>query len=136
MRNAQLPESFVTDGTREAVQLEEVCASDNIHIQVSTGVAAAQAYAVLGHVMSLVGGLCSMCCSLLLPSLFYLVLHKDDLTLLRKCGTVAVLATGLALLLLIVTQNFSALAAPHSTSTGRSCLWSMQLAHKWEHHAT
>ena len=68
--------------------------------------------------MSLVGGLCSMCCSLLLPSLFYLVLHREELTLMRTCATVAVLAAGLALLVLIVTQNFSALVAPHPTSTG------------------
>ena len=77
-----------------------------------------QASAVLGNVMSLVGGFCSMCCSLLLPSLFYLVLHRDDLTLIRKCGTVAVLATGVAMLVLIVVQNFSALTAPDSKSTG------------------
>ncbi|KAK9806857.1 hypothetical protein WJX72_005136 [[Myrmecia] bisecta] len=63
------------------------------------------AYNVLGNAMSLVGGVCSMCTSLLLPSLFYLILHWKELPQWRRAGVVLVLAIGLALLLLIVGQN-------------------------------
>lgn len=87
-------------------------------MQDSRGDMCLQAYAVLGNVMSLVGGLCSMCCSLLLPSLFYLVLHRHDLTLLRKCGIACVLMSGVALLVLIVYQNFATLAGAHQAVTG------------------
>ena len=70
--------------------------------------------------MSLVGGLCSMCCSLLLPSLFYLILYKEDLSLLKKCGVVLLLLCGVALLLLIVVQNVQDLLGPsHVSATGK-----------------
>lgn len=78
---------------------------------------ALQAFAVLGNVMSLVGGMCSMCCSLLLPSLFYLILYKQDLSLLKKCGVVVLLLCGVALLVLIVVQNIQDLFAPTQVST-------------------
>ena len=78
---------------------------------------ALQAFAVLGNVMSLVGGMCSMCCSLLLPSLFYLILYKEDLSLLKKCGVVVLLLCGVALLVLIVVQNIQDLFAPTQVST-------------------
>ncbi len=72
---------------------------------------------MLGNVMSLVGGMCSMCCSLLLPSLFYLILYKQDLSLLKKCGVVVLLLCGVALLVLIVVQNIQDLFAPTQVST-------------------
>lgn len=75
-----------------------------------------QAFAVLGNVMSLVGGMCSMCCSLLLPSLFYLILYKEELSLTRQCGVLLLLLCGVALLLLIVVQNFQDLLKPHHAS--------------------
>lgn len=76
-------------------------------------VALLQAFAVLGNVMSLVGGMCSMCCSLLLPSLFYLILYKHELSLTHKCGVVLLLLCGVALLLLIVVQNLQDLLTSH-----------------------
>ena len=79
-----------------------------------------QAFAVLGNVMSLVGGMCSMCCSLLLPSLFYLILYKDELTCARQCGVVLLLLCGVALLLLIVVQNVQDLLRPlHAAITSK-----------------
>ena len=45
-----------------------------------------QAYAVLGNVMSLVGGFASISCSLLMPSLFYLILFWKELSQLRRTG--------------------------------------------------
>lgn len=78
-----------------------------------------QAYAALGNVMSLVGGLCSMCCSLLLPALFYLVSHRHDLTTLRKWVIGCVMASAVALLVLIAYQNFAALTGAHQASTGK-----------------
>lgn len=77
---------------------------------------ALQAFAVLGNVMSLVGGMCSMCCSLLLPSLFYLILYKEDLSWVKKCGVVVLLLCGVALLVLIVVQNIQDLFAPTQVS--------------------
>ena len=87
---------------------------------------ALQAFAVLGNVMSLVGGMCSMCCSLLLPSLFYLILYKEDLSLLKKCGVVVLLLCGVALLVLIVVQNIQDLFAPSQVSAaGMQIEWHM-----------
>ena len=62
--------------------------------------------------MSLVGGMCSMCCSLLLPSLFYLILYKEELGLMRMLGVATLLLCGVALLLLIVVQNVQDLLGP------------------------
>ena len=76
-----------------------------------------QAFAVLGNVMSLVGGMCSMCCSLLLPSLFYLILYKEELGVLRKAGVVLLLLCGVALLLLIVWQNIQDLLGPSQATS-------------------
>ena len=76
-------------------------------------IACLQAFAVLGNVMSLVGGMCSMCCSLLLPSLFYLILYKHELSLTRKCSVILLLLCGIALLLLIVVQNLQDLLTSH-----------------------
>lgn len=80
------------------------------------GLTAYAAFAVLGNVMSLVGGMCSMCCSLLLPSLFYLILYKEDLSWLKKCGVVVLLLCGVALLVLIVVQNMQDLIASSQVS--------------------
>lgn len=73
--------------------------------------------------MSLVGGMCSMCCSLLLPSLFYLILYKHELSLTRKCGVVLLLLCGVALLLLIVVQNLQdLLRSQHAPIPGKRLL--------------
>lgn len=77
-----------------------------------------QGFAVLGNVMSLVGGMCSMSCSLLLPSLFYLILHRHELSLTRKSGVVLLLLCGVALLLLIVVQNLQDLISPYAPIPG------------------
>ena len=45
-----------------------------------------QAYKVLGNVMSLVGGFASLSCSLLMPSLFYLILFWKELTRGSRTG--------------------------------------------------
>ena len=45
-----------------------------------------QAYNVLGNVMSLVGGFASLSCSLLMPSLFYLVLFWKELARGSRTG--------------------------------------------------
>lgn len=82
-----------------------------------------QAFAVLGNVMSLVGGMCSMCCSLLLPSLFYLILHKHELSLIRKIGVILLLLCGVALLLLIVVQNLQDLISPYAPIPGEHLVY-------------
>ena len=45
-----------------------------------------QAYAILGNVMSLVGGFASISCSLLMPSLFFLILFWKELGTLQRTG--------------------------------------------------
>ncbi len=68
-----------------------------------------QAYDVLGILISLIGGLCSMTCSLLLPSLFFACLYWRDLGPVGRCGTVLLLVFGVSMLVLIVTINLFAL---------------------------
>ena len=51
-----------------------------------SGVWHVQAYKVLGNVMSLVGGFASLSCSLLMPSLFYLILFWKELTRGSRAG--------------------------------------------------
>lgn len=97
------------------------------------GLTAYAAFAALGNVMSLVGGMCSMCCSLLLPSLFYLMLYKDELSLLRKCGVVMLLICGMALLLLIVVQNIQDLLTASHTSTASNTLSTVMAAELQQH---
>ena len=65
---------------------------------------AVQGYSALGNVMSLVGGLCSMCCSLLMPSTFYLILHKD-LRLWQRFALMCIVVSGIGLVILVVGQN-------------------------------
>eukprot|EP00891_Asterochloris_glomerata_P009030 jgi/Astpho2/9030/fgenesh1_pg.00133_%23_58_t len=58
-------------------------------------------YSALGNVMSLVGGLCSMCCSLLMPATFYLILHKD-LRLWQRLSLMCIVVSGIGLVILVV----------------------------------
>lgn len=55
--------------------------------------------------MSLSGGFCSVSCSLLLPSLCFLLLHRRGLALWQAAATLGLLALGVALLLLITAEN-------------------------------
>ena len=64
-----------------------------------------QAFGLLGNVMSMVGGICSICCSLLLPSAFYLCLFWQGLKPYARAGVAAVLVMGVVTLGLITTQN-------------------------------
>ncbi|CAL5228951.1 g12183 [Coccomyxa viridis] len=63
------------------------------------------AYKVLGNVMSLVGGFASLSCSLLMPSLFYLILFWKELARGSRAGVITLLVMGVALLVLITGQN-------------------------------
>ena len=64
-----------------------------------------QAFGLLGNVMSMVGGICSICCSLLLPSAFYLVLFWRQMRPASRAGVAAVLVLGVVMLGLITAQN-------------------------------
>ncbi len=66
---------------------------------------ALSAYRVLGSALSLLGGLCSITCSLVLPTAFYLRLSWGRLTLPRRVGLLAMLALGLALVCLVTGMN-------------------------------
>ncbi|EIE27286.1 hypothetical protein COCSUDRAFT_45803 [Coccomyxa subellipsoidea C-169] len=68
------------------------------------------AYAILGNVMSLVGGFASISCSLLMPSLFFLILFWKELGRLQRTGVSVLLIVGTALLVLIVGQNIMDIA--------------------------
>lgn len=74
-----------------------------------TGARTLQAFDVLGILVSLTGGLCSMTCSLLLPALFFACLYWQELQAVSRCGIVALLSFGMCMLVLIVTQNLQAM---------------------------
>lgn len=63
------------------------------------------AYAVLGSALSLLGGLCSITCSLVLPTAFYLLLSWRYLRWPARIGLGAMLALGLALVALVTAMN-------------------------------
>ncbi|KAL3142963.1 hypothetical protein ABBQ38_003248 [Trebouxia sp. C0009 RCD-2024] len=108
---------------------QKVALAMRLLIFAAGGLTAYAAFAVLGNVMSLVGGMCSMCCSLLLPSLFYLILHKHELSLIRKIGVILLLLCGVALLLLIVVQNLQDLISPYAPIPGNS-ISAVHLGHR------
>ncbi len=63
------------------------------------------AYRVLGSALSLLGGLASISCSLLLPTAFYSLLSWRQLRLPAKAGLTVLLAVGVALVGLITSSN-------------------------------
>ena len=63
------------------------------------------AYRVLGSALSLLGGLASISCSLLLPTAFYSLLSWRRLRLPAKAGLTVLLAVGVALVGLITSSN-------------------------------
>jgi hypothetical protein len=63
------------------------------------------AYNNVGDFMSLSGGFCSISCSLLVPSLFYLLLFRRQLKRDAIVALVALLMLGVLLLIFITTQN-------------------------------
>lgn len=69
----------------------------------------AQAYNILGNVLSLVGGVCSMCCSLLLPSFFFLLLCWRDIGPAMRMAVCGLMFGGVALMLLITADNVIAI---------------------------
>lgn len=68
-----------------------------------------KAFDVLGILVSLTGGLCSMTCSLLLPALFFACLYWQEMKTFGRCGIVALLIFGMCMLVLIVAQNLQAM---------------------------
>lgn len=66
---------------------------------------ALSAYDVLGATLSLLGGLASMCCSLLLPVAFYFRLARGQLRWPARVGLSALLLVGAALVCLITATN-------------------------------
>lgn len=63
------------------------------------------AYDALGSVLSLLGGLCSITCSLILPTAFYSLLAWPRLRAPARAGLLAMLALALSLVTLITAQN-------------------------------
>ncbi len=62
-------------------------------------------YSSLGSVLSLVGGLCSLTCSLLLPSAFYTLLAWRQLRWPARAALSTMLVLGVALISLITATN-------------------------------
>lgn len=60
---------------------------------------------MLGSALSLLGGLCSITCSLVLPTAFYLRLSWGRLAWPRRAGLLAMLALGAALVCLVTGMN-------------------------------
>lgn len=70
---------------------------------------ALSAYRALGSALSLLGGLCSIMCSLVLPTAFYLRLAWGRLSWPRRGVLLALLAFGLGLVFLVTGMNICAL---------------------------
>ncbi|XP_024402559.1 amino acid transporter AVT1B [Physcomitrium patens] len=68
------------------------------------------AYNVLGSVESTVGGVCSVSVSLLLPSLFYYKLYKEELSASKKAAVLGMCLFGVVCLVGIATINVLELA--------------------------
>lgn len=80
---------------------------------------------MLGNIMSLSGGFCSVSCSLLLPSLCFLLLYRRDIRGWQVAATLSILLLGIALLLLITEQNLRDMVAQaKSNSLGYTTLLS------------
>lgn len=71
-----------------------------------------QAYRQFGNMLSLVGGLCSITCSLLLPSLCFLLLYWAEIGWAKRCGVLIIMTVGVVLLVSITTENLKAILAP------------------------
>lgn len=69
------------------------------------------AHSFLGCVISLVGGLASISCSLLLPTAFFARLAWKDLGKPARAGLVALLVGGSVLVCFITAQNVADIAA-------------------------
>lgn len=63
------------------------------------------AYHVLGSVESIVGGVCSVSVSLLLPAVFYYKLHEQEMSFVKKSCVLGICALGIICLLGIATIN-------------------------------
>jgi amino acid permease len=61
------------------------------------------AYDVLGLLLSLIGGVASMCSSVLLPSIFYYVLHQNNMIFGQRVLVGAVVCLGTACVILIAS---------------------------------
>ena len=70
-----------------------------------------QAANSLGQIMSMVGGICSISCSLLLPTAFYLRLAWPQLGRAARGGLLVLLGAASCLIVLISVDNLRAMAA-------------------------
>eukprot|EP00884_Botryococcus_braunii_P012581 jgi/Botrbrau1/21323/Bobra.0184s0033.1 len=75
------------------------------------------AFGFLGDVMSLVGGFCSLSCSLLMPAGFHLALTWKEQSSLGRARGLSLLFVGLALLVLIVGQSILSIVAKIRSGT-------------------
>lgn len=93
------------------------------------------AYHALGSVLSLLGGLCSITCSLVLPTAFYSLLAWPRLHLPARAGLLALLLVAVCLAALITARNLcdmlpscrrwqrGADPTPASNALGEGWLW-------------
>eukprot|EP00873_Tetraselmis_striata_P008942 jgi/Tetstr1/429206/TSEL_019158.t1 len=75
------------------------------------------AFYVLGAVEGLIGGMCSMTCSLLLPVLLYATLAWRRLSILKRVALGALIVLSVLILLLVVTASLLAMLAPEDDSS-------------------
>jgi vesicular inhibitory amino acid transporter len=76
------------------------------------------AFDVLGIFMSLIGGFCSLSCSLLLPSLFFMCLYWQELSVARRTSILAVLVFGVCTLVLVVSSDIRTLRQHYRADAG------------------
>ena len=72
--------------------------------------------------MSLSGGFCSISCSLLLPSLFYLILYRRQSHKSTIAALLTLISLGAVLLAFITAQNISDITQRSSQTTASNVL--------------
>lgn len=75
----------------------------------------AQGFDVLGAVEGLIGGMCSMTCSLLLPVLLYTTLKWPRLSTRARAALVALIGLSVVVLLLVIAVSVYSMVIPGST---------------------
>ncbi|KAL3159919.1 hypothetical protein ABBQ38_010314 [Trebouxia sp. C0009 RCD-2024] len=76
---------------------------------------AALSFQVLGSVESIVGAVCSMSSSMLLPGFFYLRIHREELGRRHQYAVMLFLGIGCMLAVTIVHNNITALIHEHGS---------------------
>lgn len=97
-----------------------------LETQRTEGNSRVQAYGVLGNIMSLTGGFCSISCSLLVPIIIYMLLFRRRISRVVVSSLSVLLILGFGLLALTSFQNIMEII--QSTRTTKQPMGDMGLS--------